>query len=224
MSIPPLPPRSVGAELQGTRTFPSDVAFTPAVKAVQSRKGSRSAYARMEEGGGWETAITDELKEFVEAQTSVFLATANAQGQPYVQHRGGPAGFLHVLDEHTIALVDFVGNRQFISTGNLIENPKVQLFLMDYARRRRVKVWGTARVVEGDAELVTRLMPADYRARAEQAIVLTVTAWDVNCPQHIPSLLPAAEVQRVMAEKDLKIATLEAEVARLRATAVRART
>jgi uncharacterized protein len=209
--------------MQGTRNFSSDVAFTPAVKAVQSRKGSRSAYARMEEGGGWETAITDELREFVEAQTSVFLATANAQGQPYIQHRGGPAGFLHVLDEHTIGLADFMGNRQFISTGNLIENPKVHLFLMDYARRRRVKVWGTARVVE-DAELVARLIPAGYRARAEQAIVLKVAAWDVNCPQHIPVLLPAAEVQRALAQKDLKIATLEAEVARLRATAVQART
>jgi len=210
--------------MQATRTFPSDVAFTPAVKAVQSRKGSRNAYARMEEGGGWETAITDELKEFIEAQTSVFLATANAQGQPYIQHRGGPAGFLHVRDEHTIELADFVGNRQFISTGNLMENPKVHLFLMDYARRRRVKVWGTARVVEGDAELVAKLMPTGYRARAEQAIVLTVKAWDVNCPQHIPVLLPATEVQRALAGKDLQIATLEAEVARLRATAVLAGT
>lgn len=209
--------------MQETRIFSSDVAFTPAVKAVQSRKGSRSAYACMEEGGSWETAITDELKKFVEAQTSVFLGTANAQGQPYVQHRGGPAGFLHVMDEHTIGLVDFGGNRQFISTGNLIENPKVHLFLMDYARRHRVKIWGTARVVEGDAELVASLMPAGYRARAEQAIVLTVTAWDVNCPQHIPLLLPAAEVQHVLAEKDLKIATLEAEVAWLRATAAQAR-
>jgi uncharacterized protein len=206
------------------RTFSSDVAFTPAVKAVQSRKGSRSAYARMEEDGGWETTITGELKEFIEAQTSVFLGTASAQRQPYIQHRGGPAGFLRVLDEHTIGLVDFVGNRQFISTGNLIENPKFHLFLMDYARRRRVKVWGTARVVEGDAELVARLMPVGYRARAEQAIVLTVTAWDVNCPQHIPLLLPASQVQRALAEKDLTIATLEAEVARLRLIAVQAGT
>jgi uncharacterized protein len=164
------------------------------------------------------------LKQFVEAQTSVFLATANAQGQPYIQHRGGPAGFLHVLDEHTIGLADFVGNRQFISTGNLIENPKFHLFLMDYARRRRVKVWGTARVVEGDAELVARLMPVGYGARAEQAIVLTVTAWDVNCPQHIPLLLPASQVQRALAEKDLTIATLEAELARLRLIAVQAGT
>ena len=196
--------------------FSSDVAFTPVVKAIQARKGSRHAYARMEQGGGWQTTIGEELKEFIEAQTSVFLATANAHGQPYIQHRGGPAGFLRVLDEHTIAWAEFAGNRQFISTGNLSENPKVQLFLMDYTHRRRVKVWGTARVVEGDAELVTRLMPVGYKARAEQAIVMTVTAWDVNCPQHIPQLLPAAEVATALNEKDRRIASLEAELARLR--------
>jgi uncharacterized protein len=203
-----------------TRSYASDVAFTPTVKAVQARKGSRHAYARMEQGGGWQTSVSEELKEFIEAQTSVFLATANAQGQPYIQHRGGPAGFLRLLDEHTIAWAEFAGNRQFISTGNLLENPKVQLFLMDYALRRRVKVWGTARVVEGDADLITSLMPAGYKARAEQAIVMTVTAWDVNCPQHIPQLLPAAEVQTALNEKDRRIASLEAEVARLRAMSV----
>jgi uncharacterized protein len=203
-----------------TRSYASDVAFTPTVKAVQARKGSRHAYARMEQGGGWQTSVSEELKEFIEAQTSVFLATANAQGQPYIQHRGGPAGFLRLLDDHTIAWVEFAGNRQFISTGNLLENPKVQLFLMDYAHRRRVKVWGTARVVEGDADLITSLMPAGYKARAEQAMVMTVTAWDVNCPQHIPQLLPAAEVQTALNEKDRRIASLEAEVARLRAMSV----
>jgi uncharacterized protein len=187
---------------------------------VQARKGSRHAYARMEQGGGWQTSVSEELKEFIEAQTSVFLATANAQGQPYIQHRGGPAGFLRLLDEHTIAWAEFAGNRQFISTGNLLENPKVQLFLMDYALRRRVKVWGTARVVEGDADLIASLMPAGYKARAEQAMVMTVTAWDVNCPQHIPQLLPAAEVQTALNEKDRRIASLEAEVARLRAMSV----
>ena len=199
-----------------TPRFSSDVAFTPTVKAVQMRKGSRHAYARMEQGGGWQTTVSDELKAFIEAQTSVFLATANTHGQPYIQHRGGPAGFLRVLDEHTIAWVEFTGNRQFISTGNLIENPKVQLFLMDYAQHRRVKVWGTARVVEGDADLMTSLMPAGYKARAEQAIVMTVTAWDVNCPQHIPQLLPATEVETALNEKDRRIASLEAELARLR--------
>src|ERR1700741_4377878 len=131
-------------------TYSSDVAFTETVKSVQARKGSRRTYAGMEEGGSWETHITPELKEFIEAQTSVFLATANAEGQPYIQHRGGPAGFLHVLDDRTIGFADFVGNRQFITIGNLAENPKVHLFLIDYANQQRVKIWGEARVVEGD--------------------------------------------------------------------------
>ena len=200
-----------------TRRPSSDVAFTPAVKAVQLRKGSRHAYSRMEEDhGGWETTIGEELKDFIEAQTSVFLATASAEGQPYIQHRGGPAGFLHVLDEHTIALADFSGNRQFITTGNLSENPRFHLFLMDYAHRRRINIWGEARVVEGDAELLARLMPSGYKARAEQAILLTVSAWDMNCPQHIPQLLPAAAVEQALAARDRRIAALEAEVERLK--------
>jgi predicted pyridoxine 5'-phosphate oxidase superfamily flavin-nucleotide-binding protein len=169
----------------------SDVAFTPRVKAVQVRKGSRRAYARMEAAGGWATLIDEDLKRFVEQQISVFLATASADAQPYVQHRGGPPGFLRVIDEHTIAFADFDGNRQFITQGNLEENPKAQLFLIDYATRRRIKIWGTARVVEDDAELVQSLMPSDYRARASQAIVFTVTAWDANCPQHIPQRIEA---------------------------------
>jgi uncharacterized protein len=139
--------------MDSATTHSSDVAFTPSVKAVQARKGSRQAYARMEEHGGWQTRITPDLAEFIAAQTSVFLATASAQGQPYIQHRGGPAGFLHVLDDKTIGLADFAGNRQYITQGNLADNPKVQLFLIDYANRRRVKIWGEARVVEGDAEL-----------------------------------------------------------------------
>ena len=138
--------------------YPSDIAFTPAVKAIQARKGSRDAYARMEQGGGWQTRITPELKDFIEAQTSVFLATANAEGQPYIQHRGGPAGFLHVLDEQTLAFADFVGNRQFITMGNLTENPKAHLFLMDYAHQQRIKIWGEARVIEDDADLNAKLI------------------------------------------------------------------
>lgn len=197
----------------------SDVAFTPAVKAIQSRKGSRHAYARMEQGGGWETTITPELAHFIAEQTSVYLATANASGQPYIQHRGGPAGFLRVLDEHTIAFADFAGNRQFITTGNLQENAKAHLFLMDYATRRRVKIWGEAKVVEGDAALVASLMPTGYKARGEQAVLFTVTAWDANCPQHIPQLVAAEEVVAVVAEKNRRIEELEDEVRRLRAAA-----
>jgi len=178
--------------MPANHAYTSDVAFTPAVKAIQARKGSRHAYARMEQSGGWESAITDALADFIAAQNSVFLATANAQGQPYIQHRGGPPGFLQVLDARTIAFVDFVGNRQYITSGNLSENPKAHLFLMDYAHRQRIKIWGEARVVEGDAELTARLMPQGYRARAEQVIVFTVTAWDANCPQHIPVRTEAA--------------------------------
>lgn len=193
----------------------SDVAFTPAVKAIQARKGSRSSYAHMEEGGSWETRITPDLAAFIAAQTSVFLATASADGQPYIQHRGGPAGFLHVLDDKTIAFADFVGNRQYITQGNLTENPKAHLFLIDYAHRRRIKIWGTARVVEGDAALIADLMPKDYRARPEQALLFTVAAWDMNCPQHIPQRFEAADVAAALAEKDKKIAELEAEIRRL---------
>jgi len=131
-------------------SYSSDVAFTPSVKAIQARKGSRQSYARLEESGSWKTSITPDLWTFIEAQTSIFLATANSQGQPYIQHRGGPPGFLKVLDEKRLGFVDFVGNRQYISLGNLQENPKAHLFLMDYVHRKRVKIWGEARVVEDD--------------------------------------------------------------------------
>lgn len=202
--------------VEDTKTYSSDVAFTRTVKAIQARKGSRPAYARMEAGGSWDQAISADLKAEIEAQTSVFLATANADGQPYIQHRGGPAGFLRVLDEHTIAFVDFAGNRQYITQGNLEENPKAHLFLIDYAQRRRIKVWGTARVVEGDEALLRRLMPEGYRARPEQVLLFTVTTWDVNCPQHIPQRFEAADVQAALDTRDQRIAALEAEVERLR--------
>ena len=152
----------------------SDVAFTRTVKAVQARKGSRASYSQMEEDGGWRTTITPDLAAFVAEQRSIFLATANAEGQPYIQHRGGPPGFLHVLDEHTLAFADFKGNRQYITQGNLEDNPKAYLFLIDYTNRRRIKIWGTARVIEGEAALTDRLMPEGYKARPEQVILFTV--------------------------------------------------
>ncbi len=197
------------------RTYPSDVVFTPTVKALQQARGSRQAYARMEEGRGWQTGITDEVRGFIEAQTTLFLATANLDGQPYMQHRGGPPGFLHVLDAHTLAFADFTGNRQFVSIGNLSENARSQLFLMDYAHRQRLKIWGEARV-ETDPALVERLMPAGYKARAEQAIVFTVKAWDANCSQHIPQLIPVEEVVPAIVERDRRIAELEEELALLK--------
>lgn len=196
--------------------IPSDVAFTPAVKAVQERRGSRANYARMEQTGGWETAINEWLTAFIAEQRSIFLATASAGGQPYIQHRGGPPGFLRVIDEHTLGFADFRGNRQYISTGNLSENPKVNLFLIDYANRERVKIWGEARVVDDDPDLLASLAPQGYSGKPEQAIVITVSAWDVNCPQHIPQRIEAADAARAIAERDAKIAALEAELRALK--------
>ena len=165
--------------------FPSDVAFTSAVKAIQDRKGSRDNYARMEEGEGWATTITPALAAFIAEQDSIYVGTANATGQPYIQHRGGPPGFLRVVDDTTLAFVDFKGNRQYITQGNLAENPRAFIFLMDYARRRRIKLWGTAWFVEGEPELVQSLMPG-LPGEPEQVFMFAVTAWDANCPQHIP--------------------------------------
>jgi predicted pyridoxine 5'-phosphate oxidase superfamily flavin-nucleotide-binding protein len=196
--------------------YSSDVAFTPTVKAVQDRKGSRASYGRMEEKGGWQTRITPDLADFIAAQTSVFLATVNAEGQPYIQHRGGPPGFLRVLDDKTIGFADFAGNRQYITQGNLADNPKAHLFLIDYVHRRRVKIWGEARVVEGDSELIARLMPEGYQARPEQVVLFTMAAWNANCPQHIPQRFDAADVAAALAARDERIAALEAEVERLR--------
>jgi hypothetical protein len=194
----------------------SDVAFTPTVKAVQTRKGSRKAYANMEKNGGWQQTITPELAAFIAGQTSVFLGSANAAGQPYIQHRGGPPGFLHVLDDRTLAFADLRGNRQFITLGNLAENPKVHLFLMDYAHRRRVKIWGEARVVEDDPLLLAELVPQNGTSRGERVIVLHVATWDANCPRHIPQRFDAADVARWLAERDQRIAQLEEQILRLK--------
>lgn len=198
-----------------TKSFPSDVAFTPAVKAIQQKFGSRAAYARMEEGEGWETAITPDLAQFIAAQTSVFLGSANAAGQPYIQHRGGPAGFLQVLDDTTIGFADVRGNRQYITLGNLEENPKAHLFLIDYEHSQRVKIWGEARVVEDDPALLRKLLPADEKAQGARVILFRVTAWDANCPKYIPRRFEAADIARALEQRDRRIAELETEVARL---------
>jgi predicted pyridoxine 5'-phosphate oxidase superfamily flavin-nucleotide-binding protein len=195
----------------------SDVAFTPAVKAIQAARGSREAYARIEARGGFYDRVTDDLAAFLAGVDSAYLATANAGLQPYVQHRGGPKGFIRVIDGRTIGFADFAGNRQYITTGNLAENAKAFLFLMDYARRQRVKLWGRARVVDGDPNLVARLMPERYAARGEQAILFEIEAWDVNCPQHIPCKLDAADVADAIARLETRIASLEAENSALKA-------
>lgn len=192
--------------------FSSDIAFTPTVKALQTRKGSRHGYAQMEARGGWKTAITPDLAAFIADVRSFFLASVSSDGQPYIQHRGGPPGFLTVLDEKTLAIADFKGNRQYISQGNLEENPKAFIFLIDYMQKRRIKIWGTARMVENDPDLLARLMPDGYSARPEQALLFTVEAWDANCPQHIPQRFEAEDVSRALAERDARIAELEAKL------------
>ncbi|MDB5634428.1 MAG: hypothetical protein JWR49_3283 [Tardiphaga sp.] len=196
--------------------YSSDVAFTPVVKEIQARKGSRHAYARVEENGGWRTEVDDNLTAFLAEANSMFLATASADGQPYIQHRGGPKGFIRILDKQTLAFADYSGNRQYITQGNLAENPKANIFLVDYAHRRRVKIWGEARVVEDDPALLTSLMPAGYKARPEQVILFKIAAWDTNCPQHIPQKFDAADVAAALASRDERIAELEAELAALK--------
>ena len=202
--------------MSDTQTYSSDVAFTPAVKAIQARKGSREGYARVEDNGGWRTEIDDKLAGFLADTNSFYLATATADGQPYIQHRGGPKGFIKVLDKSTIAFADYAGNRQYLTQGNLSENPKAHIFIMDYAHRRRVKIWGEARVVEDDPALTQALMPKGYRARPEQVILFKIAAWDTNCPQHIPQKFDAADVAAALAHRDARIAELEAEIAKLK--------
>jgi uncharacterized protein len=207
---------SGGSPMSDIHNSPIDVAFTPAVKAIQARKGSREAYAQVDENGGWRTEIDEGLTTFLAAQNSMYLATANAEGQPYIQHRGGPKGFVKVLDKNTLAFADYAGNKQYITQGNLTENPKAYLFVMDYAHRRRVKIWGEARIVDDDPALLKSLMPQGYRARPEQVIVFRVSAWDTNCPQHIPQKFDATEVATALATRDARIAELEAELAALK--------
>jgi uncharacterized protein len=200
-----------------THSYSSDVAFSPAVKSIQARKGSRHGYAQVEQHGGWRTEVDENLTAFLADINSLYIATASADGQPYIQHRGGPKGFVKILDKKTLAFADYSGNRQYITQGNLTENPKAHIFLMDYAHRRRVKIWGEARVVEGDDELVATLMPEGYKARPEQVILFAVSAWDLNCPQHIPQRFEAADVAASLAQRGKCIRELETEIERLRA-------
>jgi predicted pyridoxine 5'-phosphate oxidase superfamily flavin-nucleotide-binding protein len=191
----------------------SDVAFTPSVKAFQERHGSRTAYARMEARGGFPQDLDEEMVAFIARQRSFFLATASADGQPYIQHRGGPPGFLRVLGPRTLAFADYRGNKQFISIGNLAENPKVHLFLVEFSERARVKIWGTAKVIDDPAAIAAMgLGPIADGAAVERAIVIEVEAWNENCPQHIPVRFEAEDVQRVLAAKDARIAELERQL------------
>lgn len=195
-------------------SYASDIAFTDTVKAIQSRKGSRPIYARMEKNGSWQTEITPELARFVAAQSSFFLGTVNANGQPYIQHRGGPPGFLKVIDSKTLAFADYKGNRQFITQGNLTDNSKAFIFLIDYVNRTRIKIWGNAKAVDNQPELQAELMPSrdEYRARVEQVLIFTVKTWDSNCQQHIPQRIDREDVEKLLQDRDLRIAELEEQV------------
>ncbi len=194
------------------RQFSSDIAFTPAVKSIQSEKGSRSGYARMESGGSWETTVTPELEAFLSELDMFYLGTANAEGQPYIQYRGGSPGFLKVVNEKTLGFADFGGNRQYITLGNISENPKAFIFLMDYARSRRIKLWGTLRAVEGDTELLDQLRDPSYPGKVERAMLFEIEAWDVNCPQHIHKRFSQSQVAPVIEKLQACITELESKL------------
>jgi predicted pyridoxine 5'-phosphate oxidase superfamily flavin-nucleotide-binding protein len=198
------------------KRFPSDIAFTPAVKAIQDEQGSRQSYARMERSHGWQTTITPELAEFVAGLDMFYLGTANAAGQPYIQYRGGPPGFLKVIDEQTLAFADFGGNRQYITVGNLSENPKALIFLMDYANGQRVKLWGTAKVIDNDPELLEKLRDPGYSGKVERAILFHLEAWDVNCSQHIHQRYSARQMAPVIEKLQERIRELETELDKTR--------
>ena len=193
----------------------SDIAFTPAVKDLQERKGSRGGYARMEERGGWSDRVDSDLAAFIAERDSFYLGTASAEGQPYIQHRGGPKGFLKVLDESTLAFADYAGNRQYISMGNLSENDRAYMFLMDYPNRRRVKIWGHAEVIEDDPALLERLVDPAYKARPERVFVFHIEAWDTNCPQHIQPRFTEEEMTPLIEKLGQRITELEGELAAL---------
>jgi len=192
----------------------SDIAFSPSVKRVQEERGSRAAYARVERG--FATEVDERLRAFLARAETGFLATASAEGQPYIQHRGGPPGFIRALDDRTLAFADLAGNRQYVSTGNLAENDRVCLILVDYARRQRVKIWGRARIAPATEELLGRLAPLDPKVQVEHVVLLSLTAWDVNCPKHIPQKLDAADVAQAVERLQARIAELEAENRALR--------
>ncbi len=194
----------------------SDVAFTPAVKAAQEVRGSRDSYARMEQTRGWNAEVDDNLAAFLAERDSFYLGTANADGQPYIQHRGGSPGFLRVLDAKTLAFPDYPGNRQYISVGNLSENDRAFLFLMDYPNRRRIKIWGRAEVVEGNAELTALVADPDEKTPAQRIFRFHIEAWDANCPKFIRPRYTEEQIAPVVDRLQQRIRELEAEVDVLR--------
>jgi len=195
-----------------------NIVFPPAARSAQAQWGSARLYEKRV-AAGFPDRVTPELAGFIAGLDTAFLATVSAAGAPYIQHRGGPKGFIKVLDDRTLGFADYAGNRQYITIGNLAENDRAYLFLLDFAARRRLKIWGRARVVENDPALLARLIDAGYRARPERAILFTVEAWDVNCTQHITARFTESEIADATVVLRERIAALEAENARLRARA-----
>lgn len=191
----------------------SDIAFTDAVKAWQEKLGSREMFANRSD---WPDRVTPDLAAYLAQRDSFYLATTSSTGHPYIQHRGGPRGFLRVLDDRTLGFADFAGNRQYISAGNLDGNDRVHLFLTDYASASRIKIWGRGRVIEGDADLISKLTVPGYKGRPERAFLITIEAWDQNCPQHLPELHSVETIRQVTAKLSARIAALEAENAELK--------
>jgi predicted pyridoxine 5'-phosphate oxidase superfamily flavin-nucleotide-binding protein len=194
----------------------SDIAFTTSVKAAQQQRGSRENYERMEQRGGWQYEVTPELAAFIAERDSLYLGTANDEGQPYIQHRGGPKGFLKVVDKRALGFADFVGNAQYISVGNLDENSKAFIFLMDYPNRRRIKIWGTSEIVEENAGLLQQLTDEGYKGKPQRAVLFHIKAWDANCPQHIIPRWTENEFAPVVENLKARIVELECENQRLR--------
>src|SRR5262252_4469071 len=213
---PPAPPGSRATDRAMTNN--TDIVFPPAARHAQAERGSARAYEKRI-AAGFPDRVTPDLAAFVAQLDTAFLATVSAAGAPYIQHRGGPKGFIKVLDEKTFGFADYAGNRQYITLSNLAENDRAHLFLLDFARQRRIKLWGRARVVEDDPALLARLVDAGYRARPERAILFTLEAWDVNCSQHITARFTEAEIEEPTAALRDRIAALEAENVRLRAAA-----
>jgi len=193
----------------------SDLVFPPAVRRAQAERGTAQVYDR-KVAAGFPDTVTQELAAFIAEQDTAFLATASAEAAPYVQHRGGPKGFIKVVDEHTLGFADYRGNKQFITLGNLSENDHAYLFLLDFSRRQRIKLWGRARVVENDDALIEKLFDHGYKAKPERVILFTIEAWDVNCSQHITARMTVDEVESLLGTVQERIAALQAENARLR--------
>ena len=194
----------------------SDIAFTKAVKEMQEENGSRRSYAKMEQSVGWQDRVDQRLANFIEQRDSLYFGTANAEGQPYIQHRGGPKGFLKVLDDKTLAFADYVGNMQYITVGTLRENNKAYIFLIDYPTKTRMKIWGTAKIVENDPDLLAQIHSTDYKAKVERAIIFTIEAWDVNCPQHIQQRFTREELKLEFDALKNRIEELETELSQLK--------